>query len=221
MQILSHRGFYRGTDLHENTLGAFERAIAFGVDGIETDIRLSADGEPILFHDRVAPGDRSVASLTRRELQEIMGHEIPTVSEILSRWSDIFWNLEVKSLAAVPATIHLVKRHPRREKVFVTSFRHDIVARCAHELDVACGLIAAHAPLDVAQMLKSWKAIPRVRDVVWDFNVLDSAIIEQAQQCGFRVYAYGMLTVPEHETCRAWGLNGVITDYPDRARSGV
>lgn len=221
METLSHRGFHFGTDLDENTPGAFERAIAFGVDGIETDIRLSADGQPILFHDRVAPGDRPVESLTRQALQDILGHEIPTLGEILARWPDVFWNLEVKCVAAVPIAIDIVRRHPRPEKILVTSFRHDIVAKCTRELDVACGLIVAHAPLDVAQMLAPWQAMPRVRTVVWDFNVLDAALVEQAQQRGFKVYAYGMATTPEHELCRAWRLTGVITDYPDRAMRGL
>ncbi len=56
-------------------------AIAADVDGIETDIRLSADGEPILFHDRLAPNGRAVAALSRIELQETTGHEIPTLDE--------------------------------------------------------------------------------------------------------------------------------------------
>lgn len=220
MEIFSHRGFYRGTNLHENTPGAFERAIAFGVDGIETDIRLSADGKPILFHDRVAPGDHPVESLTHRELEEIVGYEIPTLDEILSRWPEVFWNLEVKCLAAVPITIDLLKRHPRPENILVSSFRHDIVRQCAQQLELTCGRIVAHAPLDVSQLLGAWHSISHVRSAVWDFNVLDGALVRQAKQCGFKVYAYGMVTPQEHELCREWGLDGVITDFPDRARSG-
>ena len=149
-----------------------------------------------------------------------MGYEIPTLGEILSRWPELFLNLEVKCVAAVPITIDLVKRHARPERILVTSFRHDIVAECARQLEVACGLIVAHAPLDVSQMLGAWKAMSRVRTVVWDFNVLDAALAEQAKQCGFEVYAYGMATSCEHQSCRAWGLAGVITDFPNRAVDG-
>jgi glycerophosphoryl diester phosphodiesterase len=219
MQILSHRGFHFGSaDIHENTNAAFERAIQFGVDGIETDIRLSADGQAILFHDRVAPGNRPVASLTRRELAATVGYEIPTLDEILSRWPDIFWNLEVKVGNAAPATIDRVKRHPRPEKILVTSFRHGIIRQCAEQFDVECGLIVAHAPLDVPQMLGTWQPFARVRTIVWDFNVLDASIVGQAHGSGFNVYAYGAVTTQEHQNCRAWGLNGIITDFPDRAQ---
>jgi glycerophosphoryl diester phosphodiesterase len=217
MQLLSHRGFHLGAaDIHENTHAAFERAIQFGVDGIETDIRLSADSQPILFHDRLAPDDRPVEALTRRELTEIAGYEIPTLGEILARFPNLFWNLEVKCAAAVPATIDLVQRHSRRDRILVTSFRHDIVRQCALQLDVDCGLIVAHAPTDVPEMLGTWRALPRVRTIVWDFNVLDAKIAREAAQAAFRIFAYGMVTAREHQLCRAWYLDGVITDFPER-----
>jgi glycerophosphoryl diester phosphodiesterase len=221
MKILTHRGFHLGAaGVHENTPAAFERAIAFGVEGIETDLRLSADGEAVLFHDRVAPGDRSVESLTRRELQEAVGYEIPTLPEVLDRWPDVFWNLEVKCPAAVPATIDQMTKFPRPENILVTSFRHDIVRECAERLTVACGLIVAHAPTEVAHLLEPWQGMSRVRTIVWDFNVLDAEIVRDAKTCGFRVLSYGMETLAEHALSREWDLDGVITDYPDRARGG-
>jgi len=221
MQILSHRGFHLGAaGIHENTLAAFERAIQCGADGIETDIRLTADAQPVLFHDRLAPGDRPVDTLTRSELAKIVGYEIPTVTEALTRFPKAFWNLEIKCAAAVPATIDAVRRHPRTETLLLTSFGHDIVRDCAGRLDVACGLIAAHRPIDVPQMLGAWQNVSNVRTIVWDFNVLTADLVQQAQRCGFKVYVYGTVTLPEHESCRKWGIDGVITDFPDRARDG-
>jgi glycerophosphoryl diester phosphodiesterase len=219
MQILSHRGFHLGAaGVHENTHAAFERAIRFGADGIETDIRLTADAQPVLFHDRLAPDDRPVEMLTGGELAKIVGYEIPTVTEALSRFPNTFWNLEIKCAAAVPATVDAVRRHSRPETLLLTSFRHDVVRDCAGQLDVACGLIAAHAPIDVPQMLGAWQKYPNVRTIVWDFNVLEADLVLQAQHCGFNVGAYGMVTPSEHDCCRAWGLHAVITDYPNRAR---
>jgi glycerophosphoryl diester phosphodiesterase len=218
VRVLSHRGYHFGAAVPENTSAAFERAIEFGVDGIETDIRLSADGEPILFHDRLAPDGRPIETLTRKELEETVGYQVPALAEVLTRWPDVFWNLEIKCVAAVDATTNLLKRHPRRDSVLVTSFRHDIVARCAQELDVACGPIAAHAPLDVTMMLEPWQRYPHVRTIVWDFNVADREIVSHAQKRGFDVLVYGTITSPEHRLCREWRLAGLITDYPDRAQ---
>lgn len=48
--IFAHRGANR--EAAENTRSAFERALAYPVDGIETDIQLSRDAIPVLWHDR-------------------------------------------------------------------------------------------------------------------------------------------------------------------------
>jgi glycerophosphoryl diester phosphodiesterase len=48
--IIAHRG--ASARAPENTLAAFRRAIADGSDGVEFDVRLAADGVPVVFHDR-------------------------------------------------------------------------------------------------------------------------------------------------------------------------
>ncbi|MBM3547654.1 MAG: hypothetical protein FJX54_11935 [Alphaproteobacteria bacterium] len=47
--VIAHRGFSAGYP--ENSLAAFEAAIAAGADAIETDVRLSRDGLPVCSHD--------------------------------------------------------------------------------------------------------------------------------------------------------------------------
>ncbi len=88
VRLLAHRcGQARGT---ENTLAAMRRARDEGADGVECDVRLTADGEPVLFHDddlRRAAGDRRpVRSLRWRELRrlEIFGSErVPHLEDVL------------------------------------------------------------------------------------------------------------------------------------------
>ena len=71
--IIAHRGASALTP--ENTLASFERAIDEGADGIEFDVRLAADGVPVVIHDatlqRVAGLRKSVQSLTSTELAKI------------------------------------------------------------------------------------------------------------------------------------------------------
>src|SRR5260370_24156081 len=109
MLILSHRGHHQIAP--ENTLDAFDQAVALGADGLETDIRLSADGLPILFHDRSTADGRSMASLSRAELSELVGYPVPTLGEALDQFSDVFCDLEIKTVAALPALLsHLKQR---------------------------------------------------------------------------------------------------------------
>ena len=71
--IIGHRGASKFAP--ENTIAAFERAIAIGADGIEFDVRLSKDGVPVVFHDanlkRTGLKDHAVSALTARELSLI------------------------------------------------------------------------------------------------------------------------------------------------------
>src|SRR5437588_5716231 len=52
--LQGHRGARRLKP--QNTLPAFEAAFDLGVSSVETDVHLTADRVPVLFHDRVVPG---------------------------------------------------------------------------------------------------------------------------------------------------------------------
>ncbi|HEY6044471.1 MAG TPA: glycerophosphodiester phosphodiesterase [Nitrosospira sp.] len=214
MLILAHRGYHAAVS--ENTLAAFEAAVTVGANGIETDVRLSRDGLPILIHDRVTPSGEAVADLTRAEIEQILDHEVPTLDEALESFPDILWNVEIKSPAALPSMVSVIKKHQARHSIIVTSFRHDLVAVCASLLEVNCGFLLAHRPQMLDSLLLDFNASgnPRINHIVWDYEILDGILLKQAAENGFRNFVYGPVTQAEHDDCRERGVDGVITDYP-------
>ena len=94
--IIAHRG--ASFDAPENTLAAFRLAFAQGADGIETDFRLSSDGEIVCIHDattrRTAGTNLRVARHSLEELRRLdfgvwkgaqwQGERIPTLAEVLA-----------------------------------------------------------------------------------------------------------------------------------------
>ena len=48
--IFAHRG--ANTEAAENTRSAFDKALGYAIDGMETDVQLSRDGVAVLWHDR-------------------------------------------------------------------------------------------------------------------------------------------------------------------------
>lgn len=72
-QIYAHRGANR--EAGENTRTAFDRALAYPIDGIETDVQLSSDGVPVLWHDshlgKLGMPGRQVKDCAFGELQEM------------------------------------------------------------------------------------------------------------------------------------------------------
>ena len=95
MRVAAHRGF--SEKYPENTMAAFRAAIEAGADEIETDVRMTADGELVLIHDdnvsRTTDGTGKVCEMTLAELKkldagvkkgkEFAGARIPTLRELL------------------------------------------------------------------------------------------------------------------------------------------
>jgi len=78
-RAFAHRG---GMAHHpENTLAAFANALAMGVRGLETDAWLTADGVPVLCHDRdvrTPSGKRPIATLSR----DTLPRGVPSLAEL-------------------------------------------------------------------------------------------------------------------------------------------
>lgn len=93
--VAAHRGW--SEKYPENTMLAFQKAVEVGVDQIETDVRVSLDGELVLIHDatvdRTTNGTGKVCQKTLAELraldagaymgEEFRGMQIPTLREFM------------------------------------------------------------------------------------------------------------------------------------------
>jgi len=94
--IIAHRGARK--EAPDNTRSAFKRALSYPIDGIELDVQMSADGVPILYHDRtlskVGLRRRRVSELTYARLKQLdwggwfhrdfAGEPLPTLDRTLS-----------------------------------------------------------------------------------------------------------------------------------------
>jgi len=142
-RVIAHRG---GRGLWpENTLYAFERAAALGVDVLEMDLRQSADGEIVVLHDatvdRTTDGSGPVAALSLAELARLdagyrftpdggathpyRGREIrvPALKEVFRALPHARMNLEMKGEGAqiAGALCALVRAHRMEQRVAVAS----------------------------------------------------------------------------------------------------
>jgi glycerophosphoryl diester phosphodiesterase len=87
MDIIGHRGS-PCAETPENTLSSVLAALACGADGVEVDVRLTADDVAVCCHDpglqRVAGVSRGLRSLTLADLAavRVQGHQVPTVAAV-------------------------------------------------------------------------------------------------------------------------------------------
>lgn len=83
--VIAHRG--ASAERPEQTRAAYALALAQGADGLECDVRLTADGHVVCFHDatvdRTLGGTGAVADLTLAQLRERGGDELLTLDELL------------------------------------------------------------------------------------------------------------------------------------------
>ena len=131
-RILAHRGLAFDGDKQvadENTLKSFELALAAGADYLETDIQVTADKVPVLFHDadlkRLVGKKTLIANLTLSQLQGIrLPHsgQIPTLAEALSAFPEAKFNLDLKTPASEKLGIEIILGLGAENRVLISSF---------------------------------------------------------------------------------------------------
>ncbi|MGE0192161.1 MAG: glycerophosphodiester phosphodiesterase [Planctomycetota bacterium] len=208
MLTLGHRGCTRAAP--ENTWEAFEAALAAGLDGCETDVRRCADGSLVLVHDERLADGRRVADLDRVTLEAALGHAVPTADEVLARWPDAVWNLEVKDQAAAVPLLHVLRRHDL-ERVLVTSFDHPVAMRFALESQAGAGVLIAHRPLRGVTPFAAWRR-SGIGTLVLPFPFLAAWLVEEAAQAGMNVGAWGLSGTEQQAQARAAGAAILIVD---------
>jgi glycerophosphoryl diester phosphodiesterase len=128
-RIFAHRGFAAAHGVSENTIQAFRAALELGATHLETDIQVTKDEVPVLFHDddllRVAGLPRKINELTLVELLDLTltdGGKIPTLREALIELPGARFNLDLKVWPAVEPSIKLIRELGVENRVLVSSF---------------------------------------------------------------------------------------------------
>lgn len=159
--VIAHRGF--SSRYPENTLLAFEQALALGADGAEFDVQLTQDGVPVVIHDesvlRVSGADALVKDLPLAELRKLdvsykfrgqcAPQRIPTLEEYFSLVKDVdFLNIiELKTAiyeygGIEEKVIGLIRRFGLEKRVMLSSFNHYSLLRCKKLApELPCGIL--------------------------------------------------------------------------------
>ena len=96
MLVIAHRG--ASAQVQENTIAAFERAVALGADAVELDVRRSADDRLVVHHDPHLPDGRLIRTTRSSELPD----HVPTLAAALDACAGVFVNIEIKNDPSEP-----------------------------------------------------------------------------------------------------------------------
>lgn len=236
-RVFAHRGLAVGAP--ENTLLAFMKALALGVDYIETDVHASSDGVAVISHDpelaRVAGRDGKVEALTLAQLRGVdLGHgqTFSTLTEALDAFPDARFNIDVKSIAAVQPTVDAIRQLRATDRVLVSSFSEQRRRAAVDQLTGVAtstsaprfvqALIAGKLGLKpiMAHALRGTIAV-QVPEKALRLRVTTARMLEQLHSFGVEMHVWTINDPNRMRELLELGVDGIVTDRADLAMKVV
>ncbi|NYD59023.1 glycerophosphoryl diester phosphodiesterase [Nocardioides marinisabuli] len=242
---LAHRGgaFHPEIEGLENTVAAFEHAVALGYAYLETDVHVTRDGVLLAFHDsvldRVTDRSGAIADLTLEQVREasVGGREqVPTLAELFERFEHARFNIDIKSEGAVAALADFVSAHDAWDRVLVGSFSprrlatfrrltRGRVPTSAHPWEVLAFRLLPSARLAraltrgrvAALQVPHRRRLPVVRGR--SVRVVTPGLVRRAHAAGTHVHVWTIDEPAEMQHLLELGVDGLFTDRTDVLRA--
>nr|WP_246286360.1 glycerophosphodiester phosphodiesterase family protein [Microbacterium pseudoresistens] len=233
-------GEHRDADpvVHDNTALAFAAAHAAGAEYIETDCRLTADGDVVLFHDdslrRLFADSRSLRETRTAELEALLADHggMLSLRAALESFPDVRFNIDVKDAAAAEQAGRIVAPHAHR--VLLTSFadatrRAAVAAALVARAEIAPAASAgrstlvrllAAAPLRVHRLIASILAevdALQIPERYGPVRVFTPAVLRAAHDVGVEVHVWTVNDPGDMIRLVDAGADGIVTDVADLA----
>jgi glycerophosphoryl diester phosphodiesterase len=238
--VVAHRG--ASATEPDNTLVAFEAAIAAGADAVELDVRLTSDGVPVILHDADVSGstdgsgfvhEMTLAEVKRLDASPGRGsrQEVPSLAEALETIGGRAGiDLEIKNLPGEPAfdspkesileaTLEALGAASFPGPVLISSFNWLTIER-SKELapQIATGFLSiavvdAHAALVYTRRNGHDFVLPQTPALL----EAGKGLVEEAHEHGVRVGTWVADEPAELETLFGWGVDAVASNDPAAA----
>lgn len=243
--VIAHRGWSGAAP--ENTLVALRKAAELGV-AVELDVTLAASGEVVVIHDdtvdRTTDGEGEVEALTLEQLKALdagswydprfSGESVPTLAEVLSAIGGrVTIDIELKTTdqktALAQGVVAAVQDAGLVDRVFVSSFDPYVLAAVrAADPSLRRGmLVSTYDKSDLAwyekkvlqNLLLNGAVQPDL--ILVDREHLTDDWLATLKGYGYPVYVWTVNAPAEIERWLSAGVDGIITDHPDRALAAV
>lgn len=219
--VIGHRG--ASADAPENSLAAFSMAAEQGADGIELDVRLSADGWPVVVHDeavdRITNGSGYVSDLTVKQLQALEdeeGQPVPTLDQVFETFGPtLLYNVEVKEKGWVDrgltaAVADRIESHQLENRVLVSSFNPITIRRARKHLSHQTYV----ALIRVSELARYTYLLTEAQADHPHFSLVDKQYMHWASKKGYRVHVWTVDDPTEAVRLANLGVHGIITNKP-------
>jgi glycerophosphoryl diester phosphodiesterase len=238
-RIFAHRGLtFQGDKsvADENTLQSFELALAAGADYLESDIQVTKDNVPVLFHDgdltRLVGKKARISDLSFAQIEQIeLPHlgKIPSLEETLVAFPEAKFNLDLKTPQAETVGIQTILKLNAENRVLVSSFSEASrkralaisptpLATSAGSSKVLLSYLLARAGMEksLARQLVGIDAL-QIPIRLYGIDFTHPKFLEQILPLGVEVHFW---TINDPQTMLdlfALGAHGIVTDRADLA----
>ena len=218
---MAHRG--GAGDWPENTMPAFEGAVALGYGYLETDVQATADGVLVAFHDddlqRTCGRPGLISALPWSEVgtARVGGVEpIPLLADLFEAFPDVRINIDCKTETARQPLVTALRRHDALDRVCVGSFSHGRLNRLRRELGPK--LCTSMTPVEVGM----WRlgrvvgGVPAAQVPVRQngLPIVTRWMVDLAHRHGVQVHVWTIDEAEEMFRLLELGVDGILTDRP-------
>lgn len=215
--VIAHRGA-SSIEL-ENSLAAFRAAAGQGADGVELDVHATIDGEIVVHHDPSVMG-LPIAQARTRDLGAMPlsnGEPIPTLAQALDVLGKLKVFVEVKVLDPRwdDRLLAVLDRGPNPGGYAVHSFAFHIVRRLGEKRpSLPRGVLSEVPTRSPRQTLEDALA-----QTLWqERTTLDEQLVKTVHGLGAQIIAWTVDNAADIERMVRWGVDGICTNHPERAR---
>ena len=230
LAIIPHRG--GATEAPENTLASFEYSVNLGAEIIETDVQVSADGIPYVFHDnnllRITGVNKTFSQCNSKEIDQIKifkNHHIPKLEEVLHKFPNTKFQIDLKTDDVVePALKILNKFNTQKENICLASFSSSRLNRARKLID---GVIFSMGPNEIVKM-KLKNIGFKINHIQGDFmqvpiyryglKIVTKSFVSFVQEQNVKIAVWTINKESEMKYLIELGVDGIITDVPNKLK---
>lgn len=225
-RVIAHRG--ASAEAPENTLAAFRRALALGVDGIELDVQVTRDGVPVVFHDaslrRLTGVTGPLAARTWRDLKKLRVHGTETIPRLVDVLALVHGRalvqIELKRGAQVAPVVRAIRRAQAGPWVILASFELTLLRQAGRLAPDIPRMIIAEGR-DLKKLLGAMAALGAVGLSLDHGALRHRSVVGQIHRHGGKVWCWTVNAAPLMRRLAARGVDAIITDNPALLRRTV
>lgn len=231
MKIIAHRG--ASGYAPENTKASILKGLKQKCDGFEIDVQLTKDDKVVVFHDwsleRTTNGEGFLKNRTLSELktldlgswfsEEFKDEKIMTLEEVLEIIPvDKLLNIEIKVRHGEvnqieKKVIEVLEKNSRLDKnIIISSFDHRVIKKINEmKPEIQVGLLVTAGLLDFKNYISNFN----LYSIHCGAEFINKINVNDFKEKNIKTYAWTVNTLEESKILASFGIEGIITNYPD------